>query len=53
VRIEGRFATAPTAGPADHHEQPVGPCYAITPWNFRWRWARARSGRRSPPAARW
>ena len=35
VRIEGRFATAPTgAGRLITMKQPVGPCYAITPWNF-------------------
>jgi succinate-semialdehyde dehydrogenase / glutarate-semialdehyde dehydrogenase len=35
VRIEGRYATAPTgAGRLITMKQPVGPCYAITPWNF-------------------
>jgi succinate-semialdehyde dehydrogenase / glutarate-semialdehyde dehydrogenase len=35
VRIEGRFATAPNgAGRLITLKQPVGPCYAITPWNF-------------------
>jgi succinate-semialdehyde dehydrogenase / glutarate-semialdehyde dehydrogenase len=35
VRIEGRFGTAPTgAGRLITMKQPVGPCYAITPWNF-------------------
>ncbi len=35
VRIEGRFATAPTGiGRLITMKQPVGPCYAITPWNF-------------------
>ena len=35
VRIEGRFATAPNgAGRLLTMRQPVGPCYAITPWNF-------------------
>jgi succinate-semialdehyde dehydrogenase/glutarate-semialdehyde dehydrogenase len=35
VRIEGRFATAPNgAGRLITFKQPVGPCYAITPWNF-------------------
>ena len=35
VRIEGRFATAPTGvGRLITMQQPVGPCYAITPWNF-------------------
>jgi succinate-semialdehyde dehydrogenase/glutarate-semialdehyde dehydrogenase len=35
VRIEGRFARAPTgAGRMITMQQPVGPCYAITPWNF-------------------
>ena len=35
VRIEGRYATAPN-GQARliTMRQPVGPCYAITPWNF-------------------
>jgi succinate-semialdehyde dehydrogenase/glutarate-semialdehyde dehydrogenase len=35
VRIEGRYATAPNgAGRLITLQQPVGPCYAITPWNF-------------------
>jgi succinate-semialdehyde dehydrogenase/glutarate-semialdehyde dehydrogenase len=35
VRIEGRFATAPNGvGRLITTKQPVGPCYAITPWNF-------------------
>src|SRR3954452_19991558 len=35
VRIEGRFATAPNSvGRLITMRQPVGPCYAITPWNF-------------------
>jgi succinate-semialdehyde dehydrogenase / glutarate-semialdehyde dehydrogenase len=35
VRIEGRFATAPNGqGRMITLKQPVGPCYAITPWNF-------------------
>jgi succinate-semialdehyde dehydrogenase/glutarate-semialdehyde dehydrogenase len=35
VRIEGRFATAPNGvGRLITMKQPVGPCYAITPWNF-------------------
>src|ERR687890_1364448 len=35
VRIEGRFATAPNgSGRLITMKQPVGPCYAITPWNF-------------------
>jgi succinate-semialdehyde dehydrogenase/glutarate-semialdehyde dehydrogenase len=35
VRIEGRFATAPNGvGRLITMHQPVGPCYAITPWNF-------------------
>ncbi|WP_028064397.1 NAD-dependent succinate-semialdehyde dehydrogenase [Solirubrobacter soli] len=35
VRIEGRFGTAPTGiGRLITMKQPVGPCYAITPWNF-------------------
>jgi succinate-semialdehyde dehydrogenase/glutarate-semialdehyde dehydrogenase len=35
VRIEGRYATAPNgAGRLLTMKQPVGPCYAITPWNF-------------------
>jgi succinate-semialdehyde dehydrogenase / glutarate-semialdehyde dehydrogenase len=35
VRIEGRFATTPNgAGRLLTMKQPVGPCYAITPWNF-------------------
>ncbi len=35
VRIEGRFAAAPNGkGRLLTMRQPVGPCYAITPWNF-------------------
>jgi succinate-semialdehyde dehydrogenase / glutarate-semialdehyde dehydrogenase len=35
VRIDGRFATAPNGqGRLITIRQPVGPCYAITPWNF-------------------
>ena len=35
VRIDGRFATAPNGqGRLITMRQPVGPCYAITPWNF-------------------
>jgi succinate-semialdehyde dehydrogenase / glutarate-semialdehyde dehydrogenase len=35
VRIEGRFATVPNGhGRLITLRQPVGPCYAITPWNF-------------------
>ena len=35
VRIEGRYATAPNGqGRMLVMRQPVGPCYAITPWNF-------------------
>ena len=35
VRIEGRFATVPNGqGRLITMRQPVGPCYAITPWNF-------------------
>src|SRR5919206_968038 len=35
VRIEGRYAVAPNGqGRLLVMKQPVGPCYAITPWNF-------------------
>jgi succinate-semialdehyde dehydrogenase/glutarate-semialdehyde dehydrogenase len=35
VRIDGRFSTAPNGvGRLITMRQPVGPCYAITPWNF-------------------
>jgi succinate-semialdehyde dehydrogenase/glutarate-semialdehyde dehydrogenase len=35
VRIEGRYAAAPNGvGRLITMKQPVGPCYAITPWNF-------------------
>jgi len=35
VRIEGRFGIAPNGvGRLITLKQPVGPCYAITPWNF-------------------
>ena len=35
VRIEGRFARAANGqGRMITMRQPVGPCYAITPWNF-------------------
>ncbi|WOQ17286.1 NAD-dependent succinate-semialdehyde dehydrogenase [Raineyella sp. W15-4] len=35
VRIEGRFSVAPSSGQRIlTMKQPVGPVYAITPWNF-------------------
>ena len=35
VRIHGRFALSPAGtGRIVVTKQPVGPCYAITPWNF-------------------
>ncbi|WP_299563345.1 NAD-dependent succinate-semialdehyde dehydrogenase [uncultured Mycolicibacterium sp.] len=35
VRINGRYTTAPAGtGRILVTKQPVGPCYAITPWNF-------------------
>ncbi|OBA44567.1 NAD-dependent succinate-semialdehyde dehydrogenase [Nocardia sp. 852002-20019_SCH5090214] len=35
VRVHGRYQTAPTGtGRIVVHKQPVGPCLAITPWNF-------------------
>ncbi|MFI6868257.1 NAD-dependent succinate-semialdehyde dehydrogenase [Nocardia sp. NPDC050406] len=35
VRIHGRYQTAPAGtGRIMVHKQPVGPCLAITPWNF-------------------
>ena len=35
VRIAGRYQTAPAGnGRILVHKQPVGPCLAITPWNF-------------------
>ncbi|GAA5043587.1 NAD-dependent succinate-semialdehyde dehydrogenase [Nocardia callitridis] len=35
VRIHGRFLHAPSgSGRIMVHKQPVGPCLAITPWNF-------------------
>lgn len=35
VRIHGRFAPSPAGtGRIVVTKQPVGPCYAITPWNF-------------------
>jgi succinate-semialdehyde dehydrogenase/glutarate-semialdehyde dehydrogenase len=35
VRIDGRFTTSPAGnGRIVVTKQPVGPCYAITPWNF-------------------
>ncbi|MFF3569612.1 NAD-dependent succinate-semialdehyde dehydrogenase [Nocardia jiangxiensis] len=35
VRIHGRYQTAPTGtGRIMVYKQPVGPCLAITPWNF-------------------
>jgi len=36
VRIEGRYSTAPAGGGSRilTLKQPVGPVYAITPWNF-------------------
>lgn len=35
VRVHGRYQSAPTGtGRIMVHKQPVGPCLAITPWNF-------------------
>ncbi|MEU7631555.1 NAD-dependent succinate-semialdehyde dehydrogenase [Nocardia sp. NPDC049220] len=35
VRVHGRYLHAPSgAGRIIVHKQPVGPCLAITPWNF-------------------
>ncbi|NQE90139.1 NAD-dependent succinate-semialdehyde dehydrogenase [Nocardia terpenica] len=35
ARIHGRYQTAPSGtGRIMVHKQPVGPCLAITPWNF-------------------
>ncbi|WP_280452572.1 NAD-dependent succinate-semialdehyde dehydrogenase [Nocardia cyriacigeorgica] len=35
VRVHGRYLHAPSgAGRIMVHKQPVGPCLAITPWNF-------------------
>ncbi|WP_019972346.1 NAD-dependent succinate-semialdehyde dehydrogenase [Mycobacterium sp. 141] len=35
VRIDGHYATSPAGtGRIVVTKQPVGPCYAITPWNF-------------------
>lgn len=35
VRVHGRYLRAPSgAGRIIVHKQPVGPCLAITPWNF-------------------
>lgn len=35
VRVHGRYQTAPGGtGRIIVHKQPVGPCLAITPWNF-------------------
>jgi succinate-semialdehyde dehydrogenase/glutarate-semialdehyde dehydrogenase len=35
VRIDGRYAVAPNAvGRVLVMQQPIGPCYFITPWNF-------------------
>ncbi|MBF6143572.1 NAD-dependent succinate-semialdehyde dehydrogenase [Nocardia farcinica] len=35
VRVHGRYQHAPSgAGRIIVHKQPVGPCLAITPWNF-------------------
>lgn len=35
VRVHGRYQTAPAGtGRIMVHKQPVGPCLAITPWNF-------------------
>jgi succinate-semialdehyde dehydrogenase/glutarate-semialdehyde dehydrogenase len=54
VRIDGRYGVAANgAGRVLTMKQPVGPCLMITPGTSRWRWVRARSARRSRPAARW
>ena len=40
VRIGGRTTTAPAGtGEIIVTKEPVGMCLAVTPWNFRWRWA--------------
>ena len=54
VRIEGRFATVPNGvGAADHPAAAGRPLLRDhARGTSRWRWARARSARRSPPAAR-
>ena len=46
VRIGGHcYPTAPAGtGEIIVTKEPVGMCLAVTPWNFRWRWALARSG---------
>ena len=53
VRIDGRYAVAPNGqGRLLTMKQPVGPSSSSRPGTSRWPWARARSGPRSPPAAR-
>src|SRR5215218_5010544 len=48
VRIEGRFGTAPNGvGRLITMKQPVGPCYAITQWNFPMAMGSRRYWRRS------
>jgi len=54
VRIAGRYALAPSGGTRLlTMKQPVGPVFAITPWNFHSRWGPARSVRLWPLAAPW
>jgi len=54
VRIHGRYMVSTTGkGRILTMQQPVGPCVFVTPWNFRPRWAHARSAPRSRQGARW
>lgn len=52
VRIRGDYRHNPTGtGRIVVTHQPVGPCLAITPWNFPWPWAPASWVRPWRPAA--
>jgi succinate-semialdehyde dehydrogenase/glutarate-semialdehyde dehydrogenase len=54
VRIGGRFTPSPAGtGRIIVTKQAVGPCYAITPWNFPLAMGTRRSGRRGGRAARY
>lgn len=52
VRVHGRYGTQPEGtGRMIVSKHPVGPAFLITPGTSRSPWRRARSLRRSPPAA--
>ena len=54
VRISWRYAVAPSGSTRLlTMKQPVGPVYAITPWNDPLAMGTRKIGPRMPPTARW